>query len=266
MESINFIQCMKCEDIIPVRRPTANGAGLGLTDECKNCKLEKEIGKLKGENEKLSTELADLKSLVANLVPDITQDVEESDPIPEDSVLDGSASFTPVTRRKKSKKQPKLMTTETCANTIARELADRERRKQNVVMFNIPEPETSSELSKTSDRDSVKEVFEKIGSDCTFRECFRLGRKSENRMRPILVRFDSCLQRDKTLALARFCRDIRFAPSSKHVGISPDRTPAERNERADWRKTSILRKNQAKNQECHSPGNPNLTSATPNMV
>jgi len=109
----------------------------------------------------------------------------------------------------------------TTASSIADELADRERRKNNLIIYNLPEK---------SDREADKKLFAEL-CKTTFSEEFavskilRLGKKNDNKNRPLLVVLKH--ETDKSFLLSNSAR-LRQHDSSKTVYFSPDRTKFER--------------------------------------
>ena len=70
---------------------------------------------------------------------------------------------------------------------IAEELAERERKKNNVVVYNLPE-----ESNPTAEKDQfVKMCKEATDLDVNVQKLFRLGKKSDNKARPLLICLES---------------------------------------------------------------------------
>jgi len=108
------------------------------------------------------------------------------------------------------------------ASSIADELADRERRKNNIV-YNLVE---------NSDREADKKVFSNLcqavfSKEFTANKVIRLGKRSDNndRHRPVLVVLQD--ESDKQFLLVNSSK-LRQHDSYKSVYLSPDRTKFER--------------------------------------
>jgi len=105
--------------------------------------------------------------------------------------------------------------------TILEELADRERRRNNVIIYNMPE---SSDPQ--SDQGKFKELCSTaFGIDVNLNKTTRLGKKIDNKQRPILVCLDDPSVRD---AILNQTGKLRKYEQFKNVFIVPDRTKFER--------------------------------------
>jgi len=109
------------------------------------------------------------------------------------------------------------------ASSIADELADRERRKNNIIVYNLVE---------NSDREADKKVFSNLcqavfSKEFTANKVIRLGKRSDNndRHRPVLVVLQD--ESDKQFLLVNSSK-LRQHDSYKSVYLSPDRTKFER--------------------------------------
>ena len=104
---------------------------------------------------------------------------------------------------------------------IVDELADRERRKKNVVMYDLPEAK-----DRVADKLSVSALLKTVYDlETPINRVVRLGGRVENKHRPLLVCFESA--DDKASVVSRsyllHCHD-----QFKRVFIVPDRTVLER--------------------------------------
>lgn len=109
----------------------------------------------------------------------------------------------------------------TTASSIADELADRERRKNNLIIYNLPEK---------SDREDDKKLFVELcktvySEEFAVNKILRMGRRIENKHRPLLVVFKH--ETDKSFLLTNSAR-LRKHDVYKTVYFSPDRTKFER--------------------------------------
>ena len=107
------------------------------------------------------------------------------------------------------------------ASSIADELADRERRKNNLIIYNLPE-KSDHELDKKLFAELCKTIF---SDEFAVSKIFRLGKRNENKIRPLLVVLKN--EMDKSFLLANSAK-LRQHDSCKTVYFSPDRTKFER--------------------------------------
>jgi len=107
--------------------------------------------------------------------------------------------------------------------SIIDELADRDRRKRNIIVYNLPE---SSGSSNKSDSDAFAALCSSVyNSSFAVTKSIRLGKKAPDKHRPLLL----CLQKeeDKFELLSRSFLLFR-SESYKNVYLAPDRTKFER--------------------------------------
>ena len=107
------------------------------------------------------------------------------------------------------------------ATTIADELAERDRKKNNVIVYNFPEG---------SDLENEKQCFVALCKDfaeldVSVQKYFRIGRKEGNKTRHALVSFDT---ESAKLAVLAKAPKLRFDKKFNKVYISPDMTRFER--------------------------------------
>ena len=105
----------------------------------------------------------------------------------------------------------------TTASSIADELADRERRKNNLIIYNLPE-KSDCEIDKKLFAELCKTIF---SDEFTVSKILRLGKRNENKNRPLLVVLKHEI--DKSFLLANSAK-LRQHDSCKTVYFSPDRT------------------------------------------
>ena len=108
------------------------------------------------------------------------------------------------------------------AMRIVDELADRDKRKKNVIVYNLPE---SAQNSK-SDSDTFSALCSSV-YNCSFTitKLLRLGKKQSNKIRPLLLCFEH--EEDKVTVLSR-SHQLRNKEAYKNVFIAPDRTKFQR--------------------------------------
>jgi hypothetical protein len=112
-----------------------------------------------------------------------------------------------------------VATNEHSVHDEIKEALDKERRKNNVVIFNISENES------TADSEHVKPLFQDLlGRTTSLYTCSRLG-KITNKPRPLLVKFtDEC---DK-IAVIKSAPKLKLLTNTwPRISIAPDRTKRE---------------------------------------
>ena len=102
------------------------------------------------------------------------------------------------------------------------EMQNREERKNNLVLFNIPESEHADGADrKQDDRQFIDNVLAYLNAtDCTYVNVFRLGKKGTS-PRPLKV--TSVTNRSKILKASK---ELRNSPSYKEVYVNKDMTPS----------------------------------------
>ena len=115
-------------------------------------------------------------------------------------------------------------------------LEDRKRRETNITIFNLTEHNfaTGSE-NILADEQDFNLLCSSLGLETPgFNNCFRLGRKTANKIRPLKVLLNSKVQRRSLLENAKYIKD-KAPPNMTRVIISRDLTPLQRNERKQRR-------------------------------
>ena len=160
------------------------------------CKLQKSV-------EEISAKISNLSQQNSNLQMDIDTASESlSDSVKSRPVLPSvSPSIT--------------------ALSIADELADRERRKNNIIVYNFTE---------TSDHQTDKDSFVNFCSfvfNCNVKisKVLRLGKKIANKHRPLLLGFEHY---DVKVSILSHAHLLRHNDQYSDVFIVPDRTKFER--------------------------------------
>ena len=130
------------------------------------------------------------------------------------------------------------------------EFKEREERKLNVIVHNVPEPLSNSENKKGDDICSLKDIF-KVTKSCevVIKETIRLG-KPGTKARLIKVKLGSLEDKHKILAGTRFLR-VKHGDEYAHewgsVFITPDQTKTEREKNQKLRKELERRRNDENN-------------------
>ena len=98
--------------------------------------------------------------------------------------------------------------------TIAEELAERERKKNNIIIYNFPED--------TAERDKLLKICKDSADlDIKIHKLFHLGRKTDNKARPLLVALESEVEKLELLSRAL---KLRFHEEYKNIFIAQDMT------------------------------------------
>ena len=108
------------------------------------------------------------------------------------------------------------------ATNIVKELEDKERRKNNLIFYNIPEPSTPS---WKADSDFVVNLC-KATYDFEIQvvKAFRLGKKTMNKSRPLLIRLNNDEFKSKILTKSYL---LRSKTPYEDIYISTGKTKAE---------------------------------------
>lgn len=112
------------------------------------------------------------------------------------------------------------------------ELEERKRRETNIVLFNLPEHNSPVGLTnKHADERDVNEISRYLGQESlNVITLFRLGKKIDDKIRPLKVVLDSKSERKFLLDNAKFIEE-KVPEKFKRVIISRDMTNAQRAER-----------------------------------
>ena len=110
--------------------------------------------------------------------------------------------------------------------TVVDEYVDRERRKYNLVVHNIPEPDVGFDERKLQDQTTVTDLARtEFRLNIRVNKAIRLGKKIANKPRLMLITLDS---EDSKRELLRHATQLRSSTTWGNVYISPDLTPKER--------------------------------------
>ena len=133
-------------------------------------------------------------------------------------------------------------------NDVATELAERQKRELNVVIFGLPESDRSTtELRRDEEQNQLaKSIRNVVGCDIELKKLTRLGKKNEDGTpRPLRVTLRNLNDKIKLLSKAK-CFHDSDDEVSKNLTFKPDQTP---NEREIWKKL-IMERNQER-EACH---------------
>lgn len=112
---------------------------------------------------------------------------------------------------------------------VVQELMDRERRKNNIVLFNITEANAGDKNDQVAaDVTTCKEILSVLGVSPNIPiKPVRLGKfdpTKADRKRPIKIDLGDTVLVDKVI---RNCKHLRTSTTFNSVGISKDRTPSQ---------------------------------------
>ncbi|MES9879910.1 MAG: hypothetical protein ABW185_03415 [Sedimenticola sp.] len=118
------------------------------------------------------------------------------------------------------------------------EFREREERKYNVIIHNIPEPTTDDK--KKEDIEKVQNIFSTIECDDVVPKAFvRLGRPGSNKPRLLKVMLESVSSKHRLLGGTKFLRqkngDGSVAHGWSNIYITPDLTKQERDSNREMR-------------------------------
>ena len=126
---------------------------------------------------------------------------------------------------------------------IVDEYRDIERRKWNVIVFDVPEPKSAdTSQRKTEDREFFNSLVENIGiAPVDIANVTRLGAKVANKSHPLRVQLNNLSQRRSVLSNAKkLCNSSSRA--FKEIFINPDLSPKERQAQKELRSELARRK------------------------
>lgn len=118
---------------------------------------------------------------------------------------------------------PATFTPSSVAINVADELSERNKRKCNVVVHNLPEPSTAT---NDTDINCFADICRgELGIELNITKSIRLGQKVNSKPRSVLVKLNNEASRNKLLSLAP---KLRFSSTWYQLYIQPDMTPTER--------------------------------------
>ena len=141
---------------------------------------------------------------------------------------------------------------------ILREMAERDAKKDNIVIHNLPEPDntvTEGEARKKCDQSALSDLLKtiniEINHDKDVKFIKRAGERTEQcAPRPLLVGFWENKKKEDIMKSAKLLSKSKY----KHTSIVPDLTKNQRNLESDMRKeaenlTADMESEEAKNWE-----------------
>ena len=125
---------------------------------------------------------------------------------------------------------------------------ERERRKKNIVIFNLQEPNgsESSERYREDEEKCGKIFVEELNvQDLRIEKLIRIGKKTENRRRPLLVKLGS---EDERKTVMKAASKLRNSKNFERLYISKDMTVSEREKEKKLREELSQRKQQGESE------------------
>ena len=114
-------------------------------------------------------------------------------------------------------------------DSILEEVENRYRRRQNLILSNVSEPQTGSITdSASADTQTIKDVIQELGCDPDFTNVRRIGRMTSGRPRLLCFR---CNNEEAKFSLLRNAKKLRSSDKFKGVYINRDLTPLEQKQR-----------------------------------
>ncbi len=126
---------------------------------------------------------------------------------------------------------------EATTSELVREIKEQESRKCNIILHNVPEKESVNEDERTKhDREQLKELG-KVCKENIKKEdvvkMIRLGKRSPNKARPLLVEFRD---EEKKRSLMQNLSNLSKAPNAmKKISVQHDLTKKQREEEKEMR-------------------------------
>lgn len=220
-----------------------------LCTECKKCLTEKkehEMDTGRGEIKELIQSMSeDLKTRLGRLEDLLLKKVDKKD---HDELVERVAALE---EREDNQYMPDITGIEEAieakVTACIDEYREREARKLNLIVHNLPEPEQDTpEERNTADMEEMKVVLEEIECEqASIEHVQRLGMKVEGGQKPrlALVKMKNVASKRMVLASAKKLRNSR-KETLKNTYISPDMSPAMRKEQRELRKQLKERKEQ----------------------
>ena len=225
-------RCCRLQSKFDQRLTAINELVEGLLEE--KAELESDLKNTKAALQASEQRVQDLENLVKGVLPD--EEVGESEAQEGAGKKKSYASIAAAGLAGKATSS-KLITVDMCSVLVTKTLEELEQRKTNIILYNVPESMEGKKRDEVRkhDQDGVSQVLEQINVTDEVKPVnfFRLGRREEgnHHPRPLLVKVRSQSERDLVLQKAFRCRDFIMGDGNRQVGISPDRTKEERDER-----------------------------------
>lgn len=171
-------------------------------------------------------ELGDLKNLYNKFYIDLTNKIKELEAkVDENQSLPLSSRIDTLENKLRgvSEGDNRLNANE----EILQELSDRQRRKRNIVLFNVPEKE-NGENRNAEDSATIKQILNEVDPiiNTSITNAWRLGKFSKDKNRPLKV----ILENESIVGIVlRKAKNIKTSEKFGRISISADRTPMQIN-------------------------------------
>lgn len=135
---------------------------------------------------------------------------------------------------------------------VFKEINEREMRKSNIVLYNLPEPEgETAEERKTEDAEEVRNIFKvinnKVNAETEVKFMYRIGEKEKNdeaKPRPLLIGFKKPASAENILTNCKNLKNSDF----DSISVVPDLTQRQRKEEQQMRE-EVKKKNDERTEE-----------------
>lgn len=172
---------------------------------------------------------------------DQEMNVETTHPHPDSLVRDDYSE--------RNSNRPNTVLDVTLGNgAILEEYRDRERRRNNIILHNVPESTGgNSALRQKDDGQFVQNLISNtlMIENVIVRQAIRLGHKMQDKTRPRVLLVEVDAPRERILSKAR---KLRSHSEYNMIFIDPDRTPAERE--AHWKLRKELKTRRDMGEDC----------------
>ena len=163
------------------------------------------------------SQFKDLKSLITSLQQDFLVNIEKLRSDFEAQLKDLKSSVNTTTSSPAHNFEE-----------IVNEVAERQNRKQNLIMFGVDEQPNELNVNQATeqDRSSVNNVLNQIIPDYNIDnlKIHRIGRRSDTRARPIKITLND---EREVLQFIRNAKKLKNLNQFKNISISFDRTPRQ---------------------------------------
>ena len=215
--------CLPCIGMTPAQYDLLN-ADLGelIHWYCTDCN-ENAVRAVKNDNEIEER----CKSYMAKFRQDISQEIKDSSKDVEDRLTTKIDSLTTEVQAIKNLAQtaqgPENATGQQNTEELLEEMKDRERRKLNLILFNVKESDKESgEEKKADDLESVRDILSKVNINTPLSKPTRLGKG--NAPRPL--RITTASEEDKR-KITKAASKLQNIAGYERCFINRDMTPTE---------------------------------------
>eukprot|EP00794_Sanderia_malayensis_P011225 gene11225-12404_t len=222
-------ECLTCTGLSDNDYKFLDSCSLSIHWYCQTCN-EQAVSAVKADNlieerckiycgEELKLEIAQVKSNLESKISNVESKLSNE-------VQSLKTQFEASESGIERKIQEKLSNT---ADQNIKEMEERERRKYNIMLFNLPESGSQDkEDCNTHDKNLLKQILEEIEAPVNVRNVYRVGASEGSNPRPLRVILASADEQKKVLNSAI---KLKSKTAFKDVFINKDLTPLERQQR-----------------------------------